>query len=269
MLEIKMLKVVHDGEDEARKLLPHIQECDVFSQESQALTEEEAVLLEQNWEALLQMSRSRFRHELERTYGGSDSSFAQYNIKRDDYLFQNKKPIIFLERWSQEDSLRLKESENNWNKKRRIYLKALHEKEIDRFMELCPPSLRDFSQWMIVERDKHIADNLTRAEEIIHTNYPQLIAKTPKILTFDLGTGHALQRYTSIPIKVIDLDGKLSMCDRILHDLMQTEVPKDYPKRDLLAYGIGELAYEGLLSVDDSTLRNASFDELKKIVESN
>ena len=61
MLDIIILKVIHTGEREAKKLLPYILECDIFSNESIGSSEKYAKLAERNWERTLKLTRSKFK----------------------------------------------------------------------------------------------------------------------------------------------------------------------------------------------------------------
>lgn len=48
--EMTLLKVYHTGTDEAKKLIPYIQRCGVYSPESAAMTEEMAEEAQNDWE---------------------------------------------------------------------------------------------------------------------------------------------------------------------------------------------------------------------------
>lgn len=53
MLATTVLKVRHEHEHEAKKLLPYIKECDVFAIENAFVTEGQAQEVEKVWEDLL------------------------------------------------------------------------------------------------------------------------------------------------------------------------------------------------------------------------
>ena len=80
MLEVTVLKNLHGGESqssaeiEAKKLLEHIRDCDVFSSEAACSLESEALHRERIWQEILRLdiSRSKFSKWLEPRYQNYD-----------------------------------------------------------------------------------------------------------------------------------------------------------------------------------------------------
>src|SRR3989344_5312969 len=101
MLEITILKTHHRGEEEARKLLPYIQCCDVFGIESPLCTQQKAEEKEKEWTKILQqdMSTDEFIRAFDKTSKGKKDTKAEeqkYLYLRKTYERLQEKPVINL-----------------------------------------------------------------------------------------------------------------------------------------------------------------------------
>jgi len=179
MLEITILKTHHRGEEEARKLLPYIQCCDVFGIESPLCTQQKAEEKEKEWTKILQqdMSTDEFIRAFDKTSKGKKDTKAEeqkylYLRKTYEQLFVERKPLWHSERW------------------------------------IIPPSssqstIRQKAE-LIRARDRQIAENLASAEQILRKTYERLQEKPVINLTLTVGALHTpesyLPNYTSTPI---------------------------------------------------------------------
>ena len=265
MINITLLKVIHEGEEEAKKLLPHIEKCDVFSREAMNLTEAGARSIERQWPEVLKMSRSKFNRVNSERYVGVPPEFVPYNLKRDDYIFRAGKPVIFLERWSPEEARVADDAEIRWNAERLAYLEFLAEGNIEGYIILASESLRRFTKSYIIGRDKHIAANIDRVEQLVQQAYPHVDVANMKF-TMELGVGHAPQEFTRRPINVVELNKWSSASEKAMYFLARQENLADHP-REMLIHGLGELVHDGVLQVSDDLLMSASLEELRMIVK--
>src|SRR5574341_794999 len=102
MIEITILKVKHVGESEAKKLLQYMQGCDVWGLEEGFSSEETATRMEKEWMSILTSneSRSAFLQRIALNSHKKPAKEKVYLLKKFDYLFREKKPLVILERFS-------------------------------------------------------------------------------------------------------------------------------------------------------------------------
>ena len=216
MLEITLLKVNHFGERQARKLLPYIMDCDAFSQEAFGLTEDSATENEKNWRDLIESEISRSR-VVSTFCPGEDKHprVLEYLMKVSDYLFRQKRPQFYTERWRNSGELmkmrRLAE-EGSFVEDRGLtkISQGDYEEGISLFYEGVKKIMASSRM-----RDKNIAGNLGTAEGILRANYPRFADKNKIKLTLELGSFHRPEKYTSLPIKVVYLHDSGSYNDML------------------------------------------------------
>ena len=172
MLEVVILKTFHGGrikaeaEQNARKLLPYIQSCDVFSIEAAFMTREEAEAEEHGWATLisLDVSRARIMEALEHFYQkeirmGISHSDMRYHTKLEEYLLRQKKLLYYTERWEDlNERDRLKKLSEETDSKFCGGLALISQDKIEDGLAL----LYDGIQLQITSsrpRDRHIAHN--------------------------------------------------------------------------------------------------------------
>ena len=115
MIEITLLKCKHAGKEEARKLLPYIQNSDVFAPEAGYGTEDSVAEYEEYWESILssRLSRTRFNKENEIIMSkrfGLTNDLERRKLKQEyglvlyDYLFRNRVLLWHVERFSKQEA---------------------------------------------------------------------------------------------------------------------------------------------------------------------
>src|SRR3989338_3591492 len=107
MLDITILKTAHGGDDcrhaelRARKLIPYIEHCDVFSIESALVTEQTARDIERVWAGVLKskITRQKF-HEGAQYFVKQERNptIRAYTTKAYEYVFRNKRALYCSER---------------------------------------------------------------------------------------------------------------------------------------------------------------------------
>ncbi len=264
MLDITLLKVEHKGELEAKKLLPYIEKCDVFAPEAAGEIAVRAMHLEKTWYGQLNLSRSRVAPILAKNYSSHPPLMADYNIKRDDYLFRNKKPLYYLEKWPEGSSLNDRFAFHH--SLMGAALDRLSRRDITSFLNTSSQAIEVLAN-LVKLRDRHIAENITNAEHHIRTVYPRLTKSTLSLVA-EIGLAHNPQIYTTLPLSIIDLS-ELDLLSRFgattLSRLIASENQSECSPQDLLAFGLMTLKSMRGLSVDEHALISADFDELKRI----
>ncbi len=222
MLDVTIYKTTHIGEQEARKLIDPIGQSNAFAIEA-TCTADCALLMEADWSKLLEsgMSRTRFLQKLDVILSQENSYplIKEYLTKLHDYLFRNKCPIYYTERFgSPEDVQNLHELAVGGNK---IFYNGI---------ELIVQGCRDtgiqtsydgarMQAEAVREKDRNIARNLETAEEVLRRTYPKLAQKGPIKLGIQIGRIHRPEEYCSFPVTVESMVGELSprylLLDRI------------------------------------------------------
>ena len=199
MLEIRLLKVIHETSAQAKKIEEHIRWADVYCPESAACSEETAIEIELAWENFLlaRMPRAQARRSIIQR-GPHGNAFY---VEKRTLLHAHRKPMWHLERFSEEDS--------------ETYL-AQH--EYDRFATVllvthivggnlneCIDSFllgQDTRKGLGEIRDREIARNLTTAQINIRRRYPALAEKEVLRLAIVLGSSHTPEKYCPIPLEI-------------------------------------------------------------------
>ncbi len=265
MLEITLLKVTHAGQENAEKLVPYIERCHAFAPEASGLEKERAVTLEDRWEKTL-------RQEIE--YAQTEQHFASlinseeieaFRVRELELLYEHKKPLFFLERYSQEDLPIFNLAHQAENIYDLFAVRALQAGDADIFLDFTK------KKWEVIEqmadaRDKHIAENLSSAEKAIRARYSSLRDYETIRLLMCLGRGHAPEQYVKADASLVLIteeipEDKESLFTRIFRSRQQGNQPE--AKRLLLVNGISrvhQLPREALLS--------KSYPELIDILQS-
>jgi len=235
MLEVTILKVQHSGTREARKLLPYIQNCDVFGPEDSIVTEKIALDKEKDWEKIIKSDESRFRF-IGRT---SDKireiewhpERAEYLLKVYDYLFREQKPLWFPEKCSEEERKNLLLPDGELDVRA---FKAFSKGDMDVFFaEIWEYVTLMFKQ--AEKRDQIIAKNLRVAETSIRNQYPSLASKEPVRYTFFVGFAHEPEKYLDGLVKTVDLSTALFIpSKRVQKAALNGELNDDYKKDTLI-----------------------------------
>lgn len=260
MLNVTVLKVKHETEADARKLLRHIQGCDIYSPEHQGGTLKEAIFGEKRWrEEFLKMSRSALLKTLEGMSRADWRPENAYKTKEADYLFRQQKPVVILERFSEEESryvLQLVEKSDRGHDEAMALLLSGNSpgRPIALVIEAACTSALE-----VRLRDQHIAANLAGIEGYIRGENPSLREKSAINLTLCLGTLHSPEKYSALLIKP-------ELIDKVPYDFQLSENASDYLPRDILAYSIACLFRSAHMRLDPEMFKSAPMGELERIL---
>jgi hypothetical protein len=265
VLEVTLLKVRHGSEQEAKKLLPYIRSCDVYSPEESGLKAQDVKKILEWWKGIRSLPRSRALIAIAKVKSDL-SEIDEYSLKQRDYLFRSQKPLVYLERWSEEEGNTLQNRTNTYIRGPPYAIKALAEGDINEYFRLYLHCLEEMCA-VTKARDMHIGQNLSHAEGWIRQENPQLKGKDPLRLTFELGFGHWPEKYSQIPVNVIHLadTNPLNVNEELSLKVGNAQKPSDLSSRDILAYGLSELSKIGMLTISQDELKSASFNELERI----
>ncbi|MBS3051064.1 MAG: hypothetical protein J4400_02860 [Candidatus Aenigmarchaeota archaeon] len=211
MLDITILKTAHGGNDRrqaelrARKLIPYVQSCDVFSIESALVTEETARLIERTWAGVIsspKISCQEFSEGAEYfVKQEQNATIRAYLRKAYEYAFRNKRPLYYAERWADESKASLIGS--LWGigyDKLLAGLVAVASGDESAFRACYEGS--SSMHGFVKGRDINVGENFARAEAVIRENYPQLEKKNPILLCVQIGAVHKPEIFS--PLKVND-----------------------------------------------------------------
>jgi len=206
MITYTILKTHHSGEQNARKLWPHIRACSVYAPESAFSTLENARRTERGWKNFLQsnLSIKQVRRILERTYGTDEGDI--FSVMRDERLYREKKPIIHLEsfdpRTAEEHQTADDKAEALCHEGLMQIFKGYELQGLDTYV-----TGERIMNNVIDQRDGHIARNLEKIEDLVQDVYPSL-KDTPIKLCVEIGSAHNPEKYTNLPIETVDLTDK-------------------------------------------------------------
>lgn len=251
VLEVKVLKVEHEGVKEARKTIPFIQDADVVSPEVALMPEEAAKSFESFWNHALSSGwtwdRPRFQAGLkERIPCYNSGGIKQFFDKVYEYAYRSGKSLFFLERSLPEKTEKIKKKINELigsGATRKMILQG----DLDVLLRYTWNSNSEFIK-ANDSRDKIMGSNISAAEEYLRTNYPGLRDKSTIKLVTCVGSMHSPERYTNVQCVVHDLhphqsyghqlikaimDGK--SLDEAKHTLLQyvASVPLKFPESDV------------------------------------
>ncbi len=264
-LDITILKVSHSGADEAKKLVPYIQQCDVYAPEAAFGTEYGAKFAEREWITALsddKMYRKAMQNLVSRAQSLECELLDQaYALKEQVILLRERKPKWHVERFSS----RMKISPLT-DKYRGLFVAAARS-----FDALRKGDVNAYVQWMyeatkakvevVDERDRHIANQLLQCEEGIRETYPHIEDDLIK-LTIRVGALHRPEYYLEGPVQVVSLtepDEREPYSLAIRDGASPQEV-----RRQILIYGVGTLQSEQEDLVCD--LERMNIEELEKII---
>ncbi len=266
MIEVTILKVQHVGEDEARKLLPYVQNCDVYSPENPYATERISASWEAGFEQASKLNRTQFSKVIQALLNSMRPDDFAYFVKQYDYLYRAKRPLWFLERCSPEERQKVQSVVDSAKNANAGALSALERGQLEDFMGNCSSFLRleaeSFSQ-----RDMIMGRTIQTAEEQIRSRYAQLRDREPLRYVAAVGALHSPEKHTSIPVKVVDLWNPPKTVQYRFDLACQPSIDADVVKRDILAYGALHLSQKGFLSFTEPEIREMSIDVLLDVVQ--
>jgi hypothetical protein len=195
-LDITLLKVRHEGKEEARKLFPYIDNCDVFCPEATLCSASWVETYEQEWLCqimhIIPYTPPKFSDDF-----GSGEYIAEWY----PYLYSKAKPVYLLERWniSYEASNAL-QLENHQLHERWKKVKIIDESNIQEWEEY----IMRFEK-ITRMRDEHIGMQLNLAEQNLRRKHGFLREKKTISLCAYVGAAHCPEKYTSLPVKIVEL----------------------------------------------------------------
>lgn len=240
MLDITILKTAHGGDDcrqaelRARKLIPYVENCDVFSIESALVTEKTAKLIENVWAGLLKsknISRQDFAEGTEYFVKQEQNpTIRAYLKKAYEYVFRNRKPLYCAERWP--DDTKANIIRDLWDSGARMLLQGLRGMAYgdDSALRKCYEGSKRMHRFA-KGRDVNVGKNFSRAEAIIRETYQQLAGKDPIRLCVQTGAIHRPEFFSPLkvsePVLLTD-DYQLDAHD-LVSEMMWTAAPfEDY-----------------------------------------
>ena len=267
MLEIKILKVLHETEEEARKLKDFLKECDVHSCESGASSIKNAEQMEKLWMENLKLSRTQFKKWVTASLSTNSPQVIAYGVKRDDYLFKLQRPMYVVERF---DASTVAELDRELNAVGQLQITSqnyLAAKNVDAFLIPARQSLTLTLKTTIV-RDRNMALNLSSAEGYLRERFTALTHKEPIKLVLSVGAMHFPEDYLSLPNEVIslyDLTIRTKLELKAKQSFVRTNRIED---REVLSYGISLLQHKRrmLAHITQDDLLALDFDNLKRKV---
>src|SRR3989344_7827695 len=209
MLDTTILKIEHSKEDNAKKLLPYIQKCNVYAPEAAFVTLEWAEKDEKDWEDFLGSGKSRthLAKALRERYADFPQDDTAFTIKEYDYLFQNQRLIWNLERFSQEEGRYIEEElEQIKDDHEEAFLLLLDFRDMQRYLQ---KSYLSYGRAGLLQRmrDKEIARNLEHGEKQIKLRYPSLSDKDPLQLVLAIGANHSPEEFYPNATVIIQAQG--------------------------------------------------------------
>lgn len=284
MLKIKILKTIHKGEDEARKLLPFISDCHVFGPEVAGMTEQLLIGFEQEWLRLLNsgMSRSQFNRGMKATSLSNDPDIEDicasgglipYGRKLDDYLYRAKMPKWHCERLTPDEAetvlQQIKLDAQLQREKGRMLLLG----DVDGYLKAASQYLKNLQDHVDL-RDKAIARCLETAEVPLRslvktyresTKMTSFSEDRPLIYVVQIGARHSPEKYVtsngSLNIQIVDLsENEKTLAEVIMDGYIQGKTVQDL-RKELLVEGLFNLR-KNLLNLKKPITISLSPDEI-------
>lgn len=268
MLEVTILKGKHDTEDDAKKLLPYIKQCDVYAPESALLLRSEAEKREDVFEKVLaqDLNRNELNVLLEKMEIKSSYHYhyPKYNRKQNEYLYREKKPLWYVERRTSDESAKGWEMRNNADVILKDAFITFLGGNIEGYLQLFRKRLL-LQEELRELRDAHIAVTLASAEDAIRARYFRLAKKEKISFCVSLGAIHRVEDLY-LPVQIVSLlDAPTNAMERLDHIRIQKVPPQEIDPQVILA-----VAATQILRFPEEEVEQLSFDELveriKKII---
>lgn len=274
MLEVHILKVTHGTTEEAKKLLPYIKECDVYSPEFAFGTEKVAKVTEREWLGILSKSRSKMKEYVLSGCAPPNNPEVQqlnaYRLKEFEQVYLNQKPIWFAERFSENVASDLTERERAMFSNINESIRHLPSADESAFYRQMMDALALLAGTCDL-RDKHIAANLKQALPYIKELYPTFQTKDPINLTIRIGLMHNIGKYVTDDgeLKIlpsVDLSGNIEPIVVALQKAFAREGDSAEVRRLALAYGVRMISKKTDNPIPEEKLLNASSEELREML---
>ena len=264
MLELKVLRVYHSGDKEAKKLLPYIKECDLFCSEEAFLTEEAAARVEAELQLKYKGSRTNFHNWASTLLQNDNEQERAYLLRKFDYLYVSKVPVWHLERFTDEEARKAREYMN----KAETLMNEAGRKLEKGHIEEC---VKMYFDGMKIElegvryRDDHIGGNISIMDQKVRQIYPSISDQRQLRVAMDIGGLHRPDKYTSMLLTMIDLRGKPENPIQALWYDFDEHKTLEEMKRLILARCLWAIFQNSPQKHKAQNLMDLSFDELSSI----
>jgi len=264
MLEIILLKVMHEGLGAAKKLQKYIAECDVYGPEAAAMTEVVAIGTEEDWQRMLASgSRTSVKKMVETASANEPPEQQVFRLREYDDIFRSKKTIWHVERFSSKDADELRRVYTAADMSAKAGLVSLVKGDIDDFLGKYWNACRLMYQ-VQDKRDRHIAVNLSCAEELLRKQFEHLRSKEFLRYTLALGSLHCPEVYTSAKvISILLTEGDFQ--DKI-EFAVDPKRPYEEQKLELLRAGVLK-ATNIFYKLSAADIYGMGLDELTSLVK--
>jgi len=263
-LDITILKVAHSGADEAKKLVPYIRQCDVYSPEAAFETKHGAEFAEREWVTAL-TDKNMYGQAMQNLVSLAQSAEmpdGAYALEEQVLLLRERKPKWHVERFSS----RMKISPLT-EKYRGFFVTAARA-----FDALRKGDVNAYVQWMyeatkakvevVDERDRHISAQLLKCEDGIRKTYPHIEDDLIKI-TVRLGALHRPEHYLDRSVQVVSLTGP-DMRELTSLAIRDGASPQEV-RRLILIYGAEILSNDHQITIPED-VQNMNIQELEQIL---
>jgi len=264
MLEVKILKVKHSGVEEAQKLTPFIQACDIYSPEQAGIPEKTARRMEadharaikQNW------TRTRYKKFREDVFEKAEGEQQEYFARFYDDLFRARRFIWILERFAEEEVEVVRQLNMQSAYSMAEGFRALVKGGIDAFIRKYYEGIR-FLEKTAELRDQNIAKNIETAEEKVRERYR--IEAEPMKLTMHIGNQHQVEKYAP-QVEVVELYEPTTILDKLGVERLEGKTFEELGPY-ILPVGMKELADKKIINLTEEQIMQMSFEEMVKTVE--
>lgn len=267
MLELTILKVKHAGIEEAEKVFPYLEKCDVSGRECKD-PETKAIEKEKAWEEIINGSFPQ--HVIEsalQTVYSKDSLQSTYNLTIDRFLLKRRIPIWHVERHSAQESIELAVIQEKAEKIFASGVTEILEGRLEEGFKLLQKyvNIQD-SGINYQRRDKNMAKYLQRAERDIRRRYSRLKSKGRIRFVVLMGAAHKPERYLNQTPNVIELTDDLGI-ENFVHMVLNGQMPLARLQRYILEEYVWARYIQTGNEIKRSVIEQKSDEELNILKE--
>ena len=267
-MKLTLLKGRHATAEDAKKGIPYIKTCDVYSPEGPFASEQIAENYETQWMGALLRDKSSFNRWNSRMHSiSSTSNYHYFERAQARLVYNNDKPVWLAERWpqSESDSLRSRAKEA---KERSLYAYAVcYYGLFDQAVDI----LWHYEQHQVeerVNRDINIAHNFENAEELIKKRYLFLSDHNKLHLVARLGAMHCPEKYCSKSIEVVNLFRQSHPIMIEMDRVEKTAKSADEARQTILAYAVCYLLGAAGVDLSDTEILSMRASKKEKTIVS-
>ncbi|MEK6927454.1 MAG: hypothetical protein AABX11_03395 [Nanoarchaeota archaeon] len=267
MIEVRIIKEIHNTAERARMLRPHVEWCDIYGKENAFCPIPLAEAIEKEWSAMLNESRTAFKAWRNECYKGAYIPQREFSLVQDDLLYRNGRHIWFVERWGENGAGHRTWAEELQSKERET-LQLLASKNISRFIEEYILRMKGMYEATEI-RDRNIAENLNASERLIRGSFPYLKDKEVIKLAVGLGYSHKPERFMHVSPEIVELApislNSLEVIEELnIQTTQRWRETGQISERDALAHAIARLPASQRFGLNREELILGSSDLIKK-----